>query len=121
MGTTATTPTTTTVTTIPTITVEDLIINKLESTHGGWGAILNRIQEAAEQVLPMKSLEDYINKAVKDEAASDGTNGVIFNGEYFDWKEFDAKRVQIVKAYMKYFTTGELNMIYRQLKTRRKK
>ena len=114
MGTTATTPTTT-VTTIPTITVEDLIINKLESTHGGWGAILNRIQEAAEQV------EDYINKAVKDEAASDGTNGVIFNGEYFDWKEFDAKRVQIVKAYMKYFTTGELNMIYRQLKTRRKK
>lgn len=120
MGTTATTPTTT-VTAIPTITIEDLIINKLESTHGGWGAILNRIQEAAEQVLPMKSLEDYINKAVKDEAASDGTNGVFFNGEYFDWKEFDAKRVQIVKAYMKYFTTGELNMIYRQLKTRRKK
>lgn len=112
---------TTTATAIPTITVEDLIINKLEATHGGWGAILNRIQEAAEQVLPMKSLEDYINKAVKDEAASDGTNGVIFNGEYFDWREFDAKRVQIVKAYMKYFTTGELNMIYRQLKTRRKK
>ena len=115
---TATAPATTT---IPTVTVEDLIINKLESTHGGWGAILNRIQEAAEQVLPMKSLEDYINKAVKDEAASDGTNGVIFNGEYFDWREFDAKRVQIVKAYMKYFTTGELNMIYRQLRTRRKK
>lgn len=121
METTATPTAAATIKAIPAITVEDLIINKLKSTHGGWGAILNRIQEAAEQVLPMKSLEDYINKAVKDEAASEGTDGVIFNGEYFDWREFDAKRVQIVKAYMKYFTTGELNMIYTQLRTRRKK
>lgn len=104
-----------------TVPVEDLIIHKLESTHGGWGAILNRIQDAAEVALPKKNFEAYLNKAEIDAAATEGSDGVIFNGEYFDWKEFDSKRIQIVRAFMKYFSTGELNMIYAELRTRRKK
>ena len=107
--------------TIPTVSVEDLIIHKLESTKGGWGAILNRIQDAAEVALPKKNFEAYLNKAEIDAAATEGSNGVIFNSEYFDWKEFDSKCLQIVRAFMKYFSSGELDMIYAQLKTRRKK
>ena len=107
--------------TAATIPVQDLIINKLEKTHGGWGAILNRIQDAAEIALPKKNFETYLKKANIEQEKTEGSDGVLFNGEYFDWREFDSKRLEIVRAYMRYFSESELNMIYSQLKTRRKK
>ena len=84
--------------TAATIPVQDLIINKLEKTHGGWGAILNRIQDAAEIALPKKNFETYLKKANVEQEKTEGSDGVLFNGEYFDWREFDSKRLEIVRA-----------------------
>lgn len=109
--------------TIPTVSVEDLIIHEVETTKGGWGAILNRIQDAAEAALPKRNFQAYLDKAERDANASEGIDGVLLNGQYFDWREFEPKRLQIVRAYMRYFSAGELNMIHSQLKlkTRRKR
>lgn len=82
---------------------------------GDWGKVLNSIQSAAEEVLDEKEFDSYLTKSNKDADDCDGMDGILFNGKYFDWREFKTKAKEIVLAYLKYFNDSQLKRIANKL------
>ena len=89
--------------------IEKIILAKVDISD--WGKALNKIQDVAEEVLTEKEFVEYLHKTHRDNRACDGMDGQLFNGEYFDWKEFGYKQKEIVGAFLKYFSEDQLQKI----------
>lgn len=89
--------------------VREEILKKVNTTN--WGKACNILQDIAFNVLTKKSLVRYLHNANKDVEECEGLDGVLLNGKYFDWKEYDYNYKAIINAYLDYFTDNELNLI----------
>ena len=76
-----------------------------------WGKICNQIQDAAEKALTTLQWNAYLHKANKDMGECDGSDFLVLNGQYFDWKEFESKKTEIVLAFLDYFTDVQIYRI----------
>ena len=89
----------------------ELIIDKVKNYSTKWGAILNHIQDVASKKLTIMEWATYMQKANEDKDKTKDQDGVLFNGEYFDFHEFTSKRLDIVRAYLRYFNERQLQQI----------
>lgn len=85
------------------------ILNKVKRLD--MGHALNKIQDTAEKVLTPTRWNVYLRLSSQDIRRCDGMDGLLLNGEYFDWKEFNTKKDNIVKAFLRYFTDAEILLI----------
>ena len=90
------------------------IIKKLD-TSKPWGKLCNQIQDVAYDHLSAKAWNSYIEKAARDSEECDGSDFLVMNGRYWDWKEFDTKTVEIVTAFLDYFNASALTLIEKYL------
>ena len=89
--------------------MQDIIVKKVRPYDMGYS--LNHIQDVAEQVLTPKRWTEYLIASNADANECEGMDGILINGEYFDWKEFGPHKERIVRAYLRYFTDDELVLI----------
>lgn len=83
-------------------------ILKQFNINGNWGEVCNDIQNIAFEVLPEKSLKKYNKLVGEDLEKCEGSDFVVFNGQYFDWKEFGYRSRDIVSAFLDYFSNTDL-------------
>lgn len=83
----------------------------------GWGTACNQIQNAAYKVLSVKDWNDVSSRVGKDLELSEGSDFIMMNNHYFDWKEFDQRKADIVRAYLLYYSPEQLVKIHRYLRT----
>lgn len=79
-----------------------------------WGKICDNINKIAERVLTPKAFNRIRKAQQKDLEECEGCDYVVFNGHYFDWKEFDYNKVAIVNAFLEYFTPRELELMEKE-------
>ena len=96
------------------MTIEEQIISKTKN-QGEFGAMLNYIQDVAEEVLTEREWDAYLEKANNDTEQCEEQDGILLNGEYFDWRQFKSQRFNIVKAYLRYFNQEQLNKILKAI------
>lgn len=92
-------------------------ILNLVDMSGGWGPACNQIQDAAYKVLSVKDWNDVSSRVGEDLEISEGNDFITMNGRYFDWKEFDHRKVDIVYAYLLYYSPEQLVKIHSYLRT----
>ena len=92
-----------------------MILDKLDFRKE-WGAIVNQIQDIVCRIFDDDELEIYLKRSAADLRSTEGMDGILFNFHYFDWREFDTKKKEIVAAYLEYFTDEQLERIDRALK-----
>ena len=88
---------------------------KKELNNGEWGVVLNELQDKAEDALSKKEFNTYLIKSSKDLDKCEGMDGILLNGHYFDWREFQFKAKEIVHAWLDYFDPHQLELIYNSL------
>lgn len=89
--------------------LEEQIIQKLGTRTFGKAA--NKINRVAQEVLPKEQFHKITDKQNDDINECDGMDGMLLNGEYFDWKEFETRRDDMIKAFLRYFDTQQLQLI----------
>lgn len=89
--------------------LEEKIIQKVK--HLDLGNSLNHIQDVAERVLSPRKWTRYVAKSHKDYVSCEGMDGILLNGQYFDWKEFVIHKDDMVKAYLRYFDESDIQLI----------
>lgn len=89
--------------------MEKIILNKVKNLDMGYS--LNRIQDVAEQVLSKKRWKQYLIASNQDAQECEDMDGMLLNGEYFDWRSFGPQKNNIVKAFLRYFTDDEIEKI----------
>lgn len=80
-----------------------------------WGEILNEIQDVAYDVLSSQEYLEYYYKAQADEVECQVQDGILLNGDYYDWKEFTTKKMDIISSWLNYFSEDSLEKIYKAL------
>ena len=90
-------------------------IIKLVDLSDGWGKACNQIQDAASETMTVLQWNAFALRQDKDMQECDGSDYIIFNGQMFDWKVFEPKKVEIVKAYLSYFSEPQLVKILAHL------
>lgn len=85
------------------------IVKKVKCYDMGYS--LNHIQDAAEQVLSKKRWQEYLEASNSDADKCEGMDGILLNGEYFDWRSFGPQKNNIVRAFLRYFTDSEIEKI----------
>lgn len=75
-------------------------INKKFGKSEGWGAIFNYIQNTAEKVLTKKEFNKFLEITGNEFEQCDGQDGQLVNGVYYDWKEFQTKRDEMVCGFI---------------------
>ena len=89
--------------------MENIIIQKVKPLD--MGHALNHIQDAAEQVLSESHWMRYLRASNRDYNACEGMDGILLNGEYFDWKVFETQKDDIVRAFLRYFDDSDIALI----------
>lgn len=97
------------VTNMDRLTLKATIIHKIGVDN--WGKTCNQIQEIAEKSLPKKSWIKYLEDTNRDMEICEGSDFVVFNGDYYDWKEFDIEKLKIVSSFLNYFSDTDLLLI----------
>lgn len=87
----------------------EIILTKLKKLN--MGKSLNLLQDIAERVLSKRRWREYLIASNKDVQECEGMDGLLINGRYFDWKEFETNKNSIIMAYLKYFTEEEVKEI----------
>ena len=82
----------------------------------GWGKACNKIQDVAYKTMTISQWNAFAIRQERDYMECEGSDYVVLNGHYFDWKEFDCKAADIVLAYLSYFTEPQLEKILKYLK-----
>ena len=77
------------------------------------GKTLSDLQDTAFDLLDDKVLKKYSKAAQRDLDDCEGTDALYINGEAFDWKEFESRKVDIVKAWLRYFNDADASMLVR--------
>lgn len=90
------------------------IINLLDLSEG-WGKACNKIQDAAYATMTVSQWNAFALRQERDMMKSEGSDFIIFNGHYYDWKEFNSKAAEIVMAYLSYFSESQLEKILKYL------
>ena len=85
------------------------IVKKVKPYDMGYS--LNLIQNAAAQVLCKKRWQEYAKASNSDAEKCEGMDGILLNGEYFDWRSFGPQKDNIVRAFLRYFTDKEIENI----------
>ena len=80
-----------------------------------WGKILNKIQNVMLSCLDNEASNKILEREMEDTQLTEGMDCIIFNGQYFDWREFNTRKIDIVLAYLDYFNSNELELIYHNL------
>ena len=87
-----------------------VILNKVNLKQN-FGYTLNHLQDVAEQVLTKKEFNAYLVKSSNDANMCEGMDGILLNGQYFDWRTFEFKQKEIVSAWLNYFDEEQLMKI----------
>lgn len=87
-----------------------VILNKVNLKQN-FGYTLNKLQDVAEQVLSKKEFRAYLVKSSLDADMCEGMDGILLNGQYFDWRTFEFKQREIVSAWLNYFDEEQLMKI----------
>ena len=87
-----------------------VILNKVNLKQN-FGYTLNKLQDIAEQVLSKKEFHTYLVKSSLDADMCEGMDGILLNGQYFDWRTFEFKQREIVSAWLNYFDEEQLMKI----------
>ena len=87
----------------------EIILTKLKKLN--MGKSLNLLQDIAERVLSKRRWREYLIASSKDAQECEDMDGLLINGEYFDWKEFEFNKNNIIRAYLRYFTEEEVKEI----------
>ena len=95
--------------------MDKMNIVKLLDCSNGWGKACNQIQDAAYEVLTTAQWNSIILRQGRDLTECDGSDFLIMNGQFFDWKEFKTKETDIILAYLSYFTEPQLEKIFNYL------
>lgn len=90
-------------------------IIKLLDCSNGWGKACNKIQDAAYETMATSEWNAFALRQERDYKECEGSDYVVLNGHYFDWKEFDCRATDIVLAYLSYFTEPQLEKIFNYL------
>lgn len=90
------------------------ILKKVDS-KSEIGATLNYLQDVAEQVLSEKEFTLYLVKSTKDMDECEGMDGMLINGQYFDWREFNFKQREMISAWLSYFSESQVDKIARAI------
>ena len=93
--------------------IEDAIIQKLGKKDFGEAA--NKINEIAKKVIEKKEFARITRNQQKDLDECDGMDGMLLNNEYFDWKEFETRKNDMIRAFLRYFDIFQLQVIYLNL------
>lgn len=93
--------------------MENIIIRKVKNLN--MGAALNHIQDVAEQILSEERWDSFLIATNVDASECEGMDGMLLNGEYFDWREFEFKKNEIIRAFLRYFTYEEIASIAKAL------
>ena len=91
-----------------------VILNKVNLKQN-FGYTLNKLQDIAEQVLSKKEFRTYLVKSSLDADMCEGMDGILLNGQYFDWRTFEFKQREIVSAWLNYFDEEQLMKIANSL------
>ena len=92
--------------------LKEEIINNLNPFQlDNWGYAANHIQQLAEFALSKEDFNKYLIKSNRDMKACDGMDGQLFNGQYFDWREYSYRGPEIINAFLDYFTNDNLHSI----------
>ena len=87
----------------------EIILKKVKGLDMGHS--LNHIQDVAEKVLSKKRWHQYLVSSSQDAEDCEDMDGLLLNGEYFDWRSFGPQKNNIVRAYLRYFTEDEISKI----------
>ena len=87
-----------------------VILNKVNLKQN-FGKTLNKLQDVAEKVLTKKEFHTYLVKSNLDADMCEGMDGILLNGQYFDWRTFEFKQREIVSAWLNYFDEKQLMKI----------
>jgi len=87
--------------------LEEQILELVDRSEG-WGKALNQIQDAADVTMTTAQWNAFAAKQEEDFNACEGSDFLVLNGHYFDWKEFKIKEAEIILAYLTYFTENQL-------------
>ena len=98
------------------MTKTEMIANQLNRKSWDIGMCLNYLQSLMAVELSSKAFNRYLKLATQDANMCDGMDGMLLNGEYFDWKEFDWNKESMIKAYLRYFNENEIELIYKYFK-----
>ena len=82
------------------------VINTINNSFGSncsWGKIFNFIQDVAEKTLTKKEFYKFLELTNNEVELCDGEDGHLVNGHYYDWKEFDIKRDDMVNDFLDIF------------------
>lgn len=90
------------------------IVSKLNLAKG-WGKCLNKIQDVAEKVLTPQQWNTFLIRSNHDAEECEGSDFLMINGHFWDWREFDYKGGEIVFAFLDYFTEPQLKRILKSL------
>ena len=88
-----------------------LEILKLVDRSSGWGKACNQIQDAADATMTVAQWNAFAERQAADFNKCEGSDFVVFNNQYFDWKEFKSKEADIILAYLSYFTDNQITKI----------
>lgn len=94
--------------------LKNKILAKLD-TSKEWGVLCNQVQDVAEEHLSNHAFGQYIRKASRDLRECEGSDFLVMNGHYWDWREFDSNTVPIVLAFLDYFDLDSLTIIEQNL------
>ena len=89
--------------------LEEQIIQKLGKLNFGKAA--NKINRVAQKVLPKAQFQRIVVKQNKDAEECDELDGALLNNEYFDWRVFETRRDDMIRAFLRYFDTPQLQLI----------
>jgi len=88
------------------------ITDNLLKKYGDWGHAANAIQDRAEAKLSEKEFTQFLIRYNKDNEMSEGQDFIYFNGNVFDWREFQTQAKEIIIAFLAYFTDAQLEKMY---------
>lgn len=91
------------------MTTLEKIKNKVKNLDFGKSA--NYIQGIAWEVCPQSSIKRFARAMSKDAEDCDGMDGMLLNGDYYDWREFTWNKDAMITSFLGYFTDNELEKI----------
>lgn len=87
-----------------------MVVERLDFSQD-FGFLLNKIQNIVLEDFSKEEINDYVIKSSRDAEQTEDLDGILLNGHYFDWREFDTRKREIVSAYLEYFTDEQLERI----------
>lgn len=92
------------------------LLDKFGGPERSSGKVMNTLQDIAEKILSNKQLDKFFAAISKDYEECEGSDYMILNGHFFDWKEFDYKKVEMVNAFLSYFPAEKITDIENYIK-----